>query len=179
MAPTLICLDCHIPPFFQKPPSIGAFSPISQIPATPDPPPRISCKCPISKLYSSQEWPSYGSSETLIPHFIFLSLRYPPPTQPHKSENPVFHVTFPPYDLCRKTAFPYQPTGNPSNVTFSPVGIICPLSYYKALVLCQDPVEMMEKHPVEDGPLRMSGKVDSCHDRRQESRNGPIPSGKG
>ena len=84
MAPSLLCLDCHIASLFPKTPSIGAFSPISQIPATPptDPPPRVSCKFPISKLYSSQEWPSYGSSETLIPHFIFLSLRYPPPTQP-------------------------------------------------------------------------------------------------
>jgi len=45
---------------------------------------------------------------------------------PHKSETSIFHVTFPPYDLCRKTAFPYQPAGNPTNVTFSPVGIICP-----------------------------------------------------
>jgi hypothetical protein len=31
-----------------------------------------------------------------------------------------FRVTFPPYGLCQKTAFPYQPTGNLFDVTFSP-----------------------------------------------------------
>jgi hypothetical protein len=56
-------------------------------------------------------------------------------------------------------AFPYQPTGNPTNVTFSPVGIICQLSHYKALILHDKPLEMMEKHPVEDGPLQMSGTI--------------------
>ena len=56
---------------------------------------------------------TYGSSETLIPHFIFLSLRYPPPTQPHKSETSFFHVTFPPYDLCRKTGVSISTYGQP------------------------------------------------------------------
>ena len=35
MAPFLLRLDCHIPLFSQKPNSVGAFSPISQILATP------------------------------------------------------------------------------------------------------------------------------------------------
>jgi hypothetical protein len=38
----------------------------------------------------------------------------------------------------------------------------------------QEPLEMMEKHPVEDGPLRMSRTIDSRHSRRKASRNGPI-----
>jgi hypothetical protein len=42
------------------------------------------------------------------------------------------------------------------------------------LILRQKPVEMMEKHPVKDGPLRMSGTIDSRHSRRIASRNGPT-----
>jgi hypothetical protein len=42
------------------------------------------------------------------------------------------------------------------------------------LIFSQEPVEMMEKHPVEDGPLRMSGTIDSRHSRRIASRNGPT-----
>jgi hypothetical protein len=38
----------------------------------------------------------------------------------------------------------------------------------------QEPVEMMEKHPVENGPLRMSRTIDSRHSRRIASRNGPM-----
>jgi len=38
----------------------------------------------------------------------------------------------------------------------------------------QEPVEMMEKHPVENGPLRMSRTIDSRHSRRIASRNGPT-----
>jgi len=40
-------------------------------------------------------------------------------------------------------------------------------------VLGEKPVEMMEQHPVEDGPLRMSGTIDSRHGGRKASRNGP------
>jgi len=42
------------------------------------------------------------------------------------------------------------------------------------LVLRQEPVEMMRQHPVEDGPLRMLGTIDSRHSRREASRNGPT-----
>jgi hypothetical protein len=42
------------------------------------------------------------------------------------------------------------------------------------LILNQEPVEMMEKHPVEDGPLRMSRTIDSRHSGRMASRNGPM-----
>jgi hypothetical protein len=38
----------------------------------------------------------------------------------------------------------------------------------------QEPVEMMEKHPVKNRPLRMSGTIDSRHSRRIASRNGPT-----
>jgi len=43
------------------------------------------------------------------------------------------------------------------------------------LILHQEPVEMMEEHPVEDRPLRMSRKKDSRYCRRMASRNGPKP----
>jgi hypothetical protein len=43
------------------------------------------------------------------------------------------------------------------------------------LILCQEPVEMMEEHPVEDGPLRMSRTIDSRHGGRMVSKNGPSP----
>jgi hypothetical protein len=33
---------------------------------------------------------------------------------------------------------------------------------------------MMEEHPVEDGPLRMSKTIDSRHCGRMTSRNGPT-----
>jgi len=42
------------------------------------------------------------------------------------------------------------------------------------LILNQEPVEMMEKHPVEDGPLRMPRTIHSRHSRGKASRNGPI-----
>jgi hypothetical protein len=38
----------------------------------------------------------------------------------------------------------------------------------------QEPVEMMEKHPAKNRPLRMSGTIDSRHSRRIASRNGPT-----
>jgi hypothetical protein len=41
-------------------------------------------------------------------------------------------------------------------------------------ILSQEPLEMMEKHPVEDGPLRMPSTIDSRHSRRIASRNGPT-----
>jgi len=44
-----------------------------------------------------------------------------------------------------------------------------------ALVLRQEPVEVMKKHPVEDGPLRMPGTIHSRHSGRMASRNGPRP----
>jgi hypothetical protein len=44
-----------------------------------------------------------------------------------------------------------------------------------ALILGQEPVEMMEQHPVEDGPLRMSRAIDSRHIRNAYSINVPGP----
>jgi hypothetical protein len=41
------------------------------------------------------------------------------------------------------------------------------------LVFRDEALEMMEKHPVEDGPLRMSRAIDSRHGGRKASRNGP------
>ena len=43
-----------------------------------------------------------------------------------------------------------------------------------ALILGQEPFEMMEQHPVEDGALRMSRTIDSRNSRRIASRNGPT-----
>jgi len=42
-----------------------------------------------------------------------------------------------------------------------------------ALILSQEPVEMMEKHTVEDGPLGMAEAIDSWHSRSCPSRNAP------
>jgi len=41
------------------------------------------------------------------------------------------------------------------------------------LILRQKPVGMMEKHPVENGPLRLSRVIDSGHGGRRAYRNGP------
>jgi len=43
-----------------------------------------------------------------------------------------------------------------------------------ALVFGDEPFEMMEKHPVEDGPLRMPRTIHSRHSRGKASRNEPI-----
>jgi len=42
-----------------------------------------------------------------------------------------------------------------------------------ALILGQEPVEMMEENPVEDRPLRMPGTIHSRHGGRKASRTGP------
>jgi len=42
-----------------------------------------------------------------------------------------------------------------------------------ALVFGEELVEMMKKHPVEDGAFRMSGTVDSCHGQDKNPTNGP------
>jgi hypothetical protein len=42
------------------------------------------------------------------------------------------------------------------------------------LILGEEAVKIVKKHPVEDSPLRMSGTIDSCHSRGLKSRNGPI-----
>jgi hypothetical protein len=50
------------------------------------------------------------------------------------------------------------------------------------LILRQEPVEMMEKHPVENGPLRMSRVIDSGHGGRRASsprKNGMRPGSEG
>jgi hypothetical protein len=41
-------------------------------------------------------------------------------------------------------------------------------------MLRDKPLEMMEEYPVEDGPLRMSGTIDSRYCGRMASRNGPT-----
>jgi hypothetical protein len=43
-----------------------------------------------------------------------------------------------------------------------------------ALIIRQNPLEMMEKHPVEDGPLRISGTIDSRHGGKKAPRNEPT-----
>jgi len=43
-----------------------------------------------------------------------------------------------------------------------------------ALILRQESVEIVEEHAVEDGALGMSGAVDSGHEGRMASRNGPL-----
>jgi hypothetical protein len=46
------------------------------------------------------------------------------------------------------------------------VGIEAVVPDYSTLILGQEPVEMMEQHPVENGPLRMPRTIDSLHDGR-------------
>jgi len=41
------------------------------------------------------------------------------------------------------------------------------------LILREEAVEVMEDHPIEDRALGMSGTIDSGHDGRMASRNGP------
>ena len=48
-----------------------------------------------------------------------------------------------------------------------------------ALILHQKPVEIVKKHPGENRAFWMTRTIDSGHSRSHESRNGPIPSGKG
>jgi hypothetical protein len=42
-----------------------------------------------------------------------------------------------------------------------------------SLVLCQEPVKIVKKHPVENGPFRMSRTIDSCHSKDKDSGNTP------
>jgi hypothetical protein len=42
-----------------------------------------------------------------------------------------------------------------------------------ALVFRDEPLEMIEKHPVENGTFRMTRTVDSRHIGNEESRNAP------
>ncbi|MFB0565992.1 MAG: hypothetical protein ACETWK_09985 [Candidatus Aminicenantaceae bacterium] len=42
-----------------------------------------------------------------------------------------------------------------------------------ALIFGQEPVEIMEEHPVESDALWMSGTVNSCHGKQRNSRNEP------
>jgi len=44
-----------------------------------------------------------------------------------------------------------------------------------ALIFCQEPVEVMEEHAVEDGALGMTGTIGSGHGGEKASRNGPSP----
>jgi len=41
------------------------------------------------------------------------------------------------------------------------------------LIFRDEPLEMMKKHPVENGPFRMARAVDSRHIGNEVSRNGP------
>jgi hypothetical protein len=49
------------------------------------------------------------------------------------------------------------------------------LSLEAALILDQEPLEIMEEHPVEDRALGMSRTIESRHGGRMASRNGPSP----
>ena len=42
------------------------------------------------------------------------------------------------------------------------------------LILSQEPVEIMEKHPAEDGPLQTSGTAESHHGEKRAARNEPT-----
>ncbi len=42
-----------------------------------------------------------------------------------------------------------------------------------ALIFIQEPVEVVEQHPVENSALGMSGTINSGHSRSFSSRNGP------
>ena len=44
-----------------------------------------------------------------------------------------------------------------------------------ALVFGQELIEVVEKHPIKDSPLRMARTIDSRHGGRMASRNGPSP----
>ncbi len=44
------------------------------------------------------------------------------------------------------------------------------------LIFCEEAVEVMKKHSVKGGPLRMSGTINSGHSRSFSSRNGPARS---
>jgi len=50
------------------------------------------------------------------------------------------------------------------------------LSLETALILREEAVEVMKRHPVEGSPLRMSGAVGSGHSGTLDSRDGPKPS---
>jgi len=43
-----------------------------------------------------------------------------------------------------------------------------------ALIFCQESVKVVEQHPVEDSPFRMSRTVNSGHSRSFSSRNEPT-----
>jgi len=60
----------------------------------------------------------------------------------------------------------YFPTRSASGIAI--------LLFETGLILRDKPLEMMEKHPVENGPLRMSGTIESRHSGREASRNGPT-----
>jgi len=53
------------------------------------------------------------------------------------------------------------------------------LFFKPGLIFGKELVKVMEQHPVEHGAFGMSRAIDPCHSRSLESRNGPIPSGKG
>ena len=42
-----------------------------------------------------------------------------------------------------------------------------------ALIFRDEPLEMMKKHPVENGPFRMSRTIDSCHSKDKDLGNTP------
>jgi hypothetical protein len=42
-----------------------------------------------------------------------------------------------------------------------------------ALIFRDEPLEMMKKHPVENGPFRISRTIDSCHSKDKDSGNTP------
>jgi len=45
-----------------------------------------------------------------------------------------------------------------------------------AFILGQEPVEVMEQHPIKDSPLGMSRTINPCHSRSFSSKNRPARS---
>ena len=55
----------------------------------------------------------------------------------------------------------------------SPLKETAVLSLKPDLVFSEKLLEVMKKHPVEDGALRMSKTINPCHGSRDDSKNWP------
>jgi hypothetical protein len=69
-----------------------------------------------------------------------------------------------------------ESTGNHPDASFRGKGNIMKniLLLEAILVFRKEPVQIMEEHAVEDGALGTTGTMDSCHNKRHKSRNGPT-----
>ena len=78
-------------------------------------------------------------------------------------------------DILSRTALYFAVIKIPLDHFFDDRPEVAILLLKTSLVFRQEPVEVMEQHPVKDGPLRMSGKIEFRHGGRAASRNGPRP----